>query len=208
MASAKKCRYCGEWLVAEASDAAIAAGYAPATAEPAVMSVPDGYTSEAELPVAAATMPPAPQMAAGQPMIVNAPGGAPASQPVVVVNNNIVQQTTVAQEQTVVVEEKEKKKSSGWLTFEMILVAIGVWVGAGAWWAGLIAFIVMSVLMFIPVLGTVMCIVLGCGMGLFAAGIAAAFDAPTWVCWIVGIIGAIGMSAINMDDRDAKVEED
>lgn len=112
------------------------------------------------------------------------------------------QETNVSQEQTVIVE-KRGNSSSGWLWFEIFGVAGGVWGLTGHWWAGLITLIALGVALQIPIIGTLICVVLGCGLGLLAGVIAAALSAPTWACWLIGLVATGVMIGINIEDKNS-----
>lgn len=111
------------------------------------------------------------------------------------------QETNVSQQQTVVVTGS--KSSSGRLWLELLGVSGTVWGITGHWWAGLITLIVLGIATQIPIIGTIICIVLGCGMGLLAGAVSAVCGAPTWACWVIGIVAAIAMTGINIQDKNA-----
>ena len=192
-ASAKKCRFCGEWLeieeavlMPENADAAQIQEYASPAADIAV----NGYT---EGPLPAINVNGVPQQQYPQ---------QPMQQPVINIQVAQSQETNVSQEQTVIVE-KRGNSSSGWLWFEIFGVAGGVWGLTGHWWAGLITLIALGVALQIPIIGTLICVVLGCGLGLLAGVIAAALSAPTWACWLIGLVATGVMIGINIEDKNS-----
>lgn len=197
-ASAKKCRFCGEWLeieeavlMPENADAAQIQEYASPAADIAV----DSYT---EGPLPAINVNGVPQQQYPQQQYPQQP----MQQPVINIQVAQSQETNVSQEQTVTVEHRSTS-SSGWLWFEILGVAGGVWGLTGHWWAGLITLIALGVALQIPVIGTLICVVLGCGLGLLAGVIAAALSAPTWACWLIGLVATGVMIGINIEDKNS-----
>lgn len=69
--------------------------------------------------------------------------------------------------------------------------------------AGIITLIALGIALQIPVIGTLICVVLGCGMGLLAGVISAVCGAPTWACWLIGLVAAGAMIGINIEDKNA-----
>lgn len=207
MDTAKKCRFCGEWLeevpVAVMEEAPVAAAMeasplevASVTEMPAVM--PEQTIAPRQNPVSPA-QPQQPaqtvQVAQDHPVIV---------QPVI----NLQQTTTVSQEQTqTVVVAQAEEKSTGFLWFELFAVAGVAWYATGHWWVGLLTLLGLGIAMMIPGIGAAICVVLGLGCGLIVGAICAAFSAPTWVCWVVGIFAAIACVAGNLEQRKNIAEE-
>ena len=68
---------------------------------------------------------------------------------------------------------------------------------------GLITLIALGVALQIPIIGTLICVVLGCGLGLLAGVIAAALSAPTWACWLIGLVATGVMIGINIEDKNS-----
>lgn len=218
-ATAKKCRFCGEWLDVEFAVPETVASVNAGVAEPLQ---PQGaeYARPVEAPVVndctGAQGLPATVNINGVPQsvdpsaVVQQYGGTlqqPYQQPVQhpmqqVINVQVHQEQTQSQEQTQIVVN-EKSSSSGWLWFELLCVGGAVWWGTGHWWAGLITWIVLAILTQVPVIGAAICVVLGCGVGLLAGVISAAFSAPTWACWLIGIVVAAGVTGLNLEDRNA-----
>lgn len=203
-ASAKKCRFCGEWLeieeavlMPETTDAAQIQEYAAPAADIAV----NGYT-EGPLPATINVNGVAQQQYPQQPYTGQPAQPGAMQQPVINIQVAQSQETNVSQEQTVIVE-KRGNSSSGWLWFEIFGVAGGVWGLTGHWWAGLITLIALGVALQIPVIGTLICVVLGCGLGLLAGVIAAALSAPTWACWLIGLVATGVMIGINIEDKNS-----
>ena len=201
-ATAKKCRFCGEWLeieeavlMPETTDAAQVQEYAAPAADIAV----NGYT-EGPLPAINVNGVPQQQYPQQQYPQQQYPQQ-PMQQPVINIQVAQSQETNVSQEQTVVVQRATS--SSGWLWFEVFGVAGGVWALTGHWWAGLITLIVLAIALQIPVIGTLICVVLGAGIGLLAGAIAVAFSAPTWACWLIGIVVGLGAIGVNIDDKNS-----
>ena len=197
-ATAKKCRFCGEWLeieeavlMPETTDAAQIQEYAAPAADIAV----NGYT---EGPLPAINVNGVPQQQYPQQQYPQQP----MQQPVINIQVAQSQETNVSQEQTVTVEHRSTS-SSGWLWFEIFGVAGGGWGLTGHWWAGLITLIALGVALQIPVIGTLICVVLGCGLGLLAGVIAAALSAPTWACWLIGLVATGVMIGINIEDKNS-----
>ena len=202
-ATAKKCRFCGEWLeieeavlMPETTDAAQIQEYAAPAADIAV----NGYT-EGPLPAINVNGVPQQQYPQQQYPQQQYPQQ-PMQQPVINIQVAQSQETNVSQEQTVTVEHRSTS-SSGWLWFEIFGVAGGVWGLTGHWWAGLITLIALGVALQIPVIGTLICVVLGCGLGLLAGVIAAALSAPTWACWLIGLVATGVMIGINIEDKNS-----
>ena len=203
-ATAKKCRFCGEWLeieeavlMPETTDAAQIQEYATPAADIAV----NGYT-EGPLPATINVNGVAQQQYPQQPYTGQPAQPGAMQQPVINIQVAQSQETNVSQEQTVIVE-KRGNSSSGWLWFEIFGVAGGVWGLTGHWWAGLITLIALGVALQIPVIGTLICVVLGCGLGLLAGVIAAALSAPTWACWLIGLVATGVMIGINIEDKNS-----
>ena len=203
-ATAKKCRFCGEWLeieeavlMPETTDAAQIQEYAAPAADIAV----NGYT-EGPLPATINVNGVAQQQYPQQPYTGQPAQPGAMQQPVINIQVAQSQETNVSQEQTVIVE-KRGNSSSGWLWFEIFGVAGGVWGLTGHWWAGLITLIALGVALQIPIIGTLICVVLGCGLGLLAGVIAAALSAPTWACWLIGLVATGAMIGINIEDKNS-----
>ena len=204
VATAKKCRFCGEWLeieeavlMPETTDAAQIQEYAAPAADIAV----NGYT-EGPLPATINVNGVAQQQYPQQPYTGQPAQPGAMQQPVINIQVAQSQETNVSQEQTVIVE-KRGNSSSGWLWFEIFGVAGGVWGLTGHWWAGLITLIALGVALQIPIIGTLICVVLGCGLGLLAGVIAAALSAPTWACWLIGLVATGVMIGINIEDKNS-----
>ena len=198
-ATAKKCRFCGEWLeieeavlMPENADAAQIQEYASPAADIAV----NGYT-EGPLPATINVNGVAQQQYPQQPYTGQPAQPGAMQQPVINIQVAQSQETNVSQEQTVIVE-KRGNSSSGWLWFEIFGVAGGVW---GL--TGLITLIALGVALQIPIIGTLICVVLGCGLGLLAGVIAAALSAPTWACWLIGLVATGVMIGINIEDKNS-----
>lgn len=216
-AEAKKCRFCGEWL--EETESVLVpetvvpetVGYAdpngslsvndcngseglPATV--VVNGVPQQVAVQPPVPGATAQYQPQPQQMQQQP--AQAP----------VINIQLAQETrvqnNVSQEvnQNVTVQ-KTNSTDSGFLWFQIAAVGGAVWWGTGHWWAGLVTFILLSIATQIPVIGAVLCFLLGGGVGLLAGIISAAFGAPTWACWLIGLVAGLGTAAFNMEAKDS-----
>ena len=203
-ATAKKCRFCGEWLeieeavlMPETTDAAQIQEYAAPAADIAV----NGYT-EGPLPATINVNGVAQQQYPQQPYTGQPAQPGAMQQPVINIQVAQSQETNVSQEQTVIVE-KRGNSSSGWLWFEIFGVAGGVWGLTGHWWASLITLIALGVALQIPIIGTLICVVLGCGLGLLAGVIAAALSAPTWACWLIGLVATGVMIGINIEDKNS-----
>ena len=203
-ATAKKCRFCGEWLeieeavlMPETTDAAQVQEYAAPAADIAV----NGYT-EGPLPATINVNGVAQQQYPQQPYTGQPAQPGAMQQPVINIQVAQSQETNVSQEQTVIVE-KRGNSSSGWLWFEIFGVAGGVWGLTGHWWAGLITLIALGVALQIPIIGTLICVLLGCGLGLLAGVIAAALSAPTWACWLIGLVATGVMIGINIEDKNS-----
>lgn len=201
-ASAKKCRYCGEWLNVESAEDApreeyavaevVAVGeMADASRMPAT-TAPQGSMTPAQPSPAGTTPLQATQINAdGQPQQV--------IMPQIVINNAVSQNTEV----NVDVENKSSSSSSGWLWFELLVVGGIAW-GVWNFWTGVAVTLVLGIAIFIPVLGHIICIVLGAAVGLLAGMLAAAFGAPTWLAVLIGIILGVGAIGVNLNDRDAE----
>lgn len=181
----------------ENADAAQIQEYASPAADIAV----NGYT-EGPLPATINVNGVAQQQYPQQPYTGQPAQPGAMQQPVINIQVAQSQETNVSQEQTVIVE-KRGNSSSGWLWFEIFGVAGGVWGLTGHWWAGLITLIALGVALQIPIIGTLICVVLGCGLGLLAGVIAAALSAPTWACWLIGLVATGVMIGINIEDKNS-----
>jgi len=210
--SAKKCRFCGEWLP-ENMPVATDVEYVdiPQPADPAYG--PGNNLSDlrnaAEMPVVIDQNTPVQPYMQQQPMTAhpyttNMQGQPQVVVPPIIINNDITQNTEVDVdvEQTVNVVN-DSNSSSGWLYFELICVAGAVWWGTGMWWIGLITFFALCFSMQVPVLGHAICIILGLGVGLLSGIVSAAFGAPVWASWLIGIVIGIAMCSVNLSDRNA-----
>lgn len=203
-ATAKKCRFCGEWLEIEEAVLMPETTYAAQIQEyaaPAADIAVNGYT-EGPLPATINVNGVAQQQYPQQPYTGQPAQPGAMQQPVINIQVAQSQETNVSQEQTVIVE-KRGNSSSGWLWFEIFGVAGGVWGLTGHWWAGLITLIALGVALQIPIIGTLICVVLGCGLGLLAGVIAAALSAPTWACWLIGLVATGVMIGINIEDKNS-----
>lgn len=212
MSTAKKCRYCGEWLE-EASVADNKIEYAEEI-PPKPLEVSDAMSTPGAMPVAPA--------AVSAPQSVQSPGptnvapAAPKQQAVGAtnvmpqININLTQQVNqeqvVAVESNVEVENEDRASGTGFLMFQIGCVAIGIWI-AFTWWWALIAGIGMLVMLYIPGLGHAMSVILGLAMGFVAAAIASAFKAPIWALWVIGGFVALGAVALNLDQRKNFIED-
>lgn len=214
MSTAKKCRYCGEWLE-EVSVADNKVEYAEAI-PPQPLEISDVDITPGAMPVNVAQGAYPVSQPARRPAAANVAPAAPTQQAVggtnvmPQININLTQQ--VNQEQVVAVESKEEVQTedrtsgTGFLMFQIGCVAIGVWI-AFTWWWALIAGFGMLVMLHIPGLGHAMSVVLGLAMGFVAAGIASALNAPTWVLWVIGGFVALGAVGVNLDQRKNFIED-
>lgn len=208
-AAAKKCRFCGEWLQGE--DAVLV----PEAVETETVEYKENQGGPVfmesgnmgEIP-ATVNINGMPQNARSQTIrqypaqngVSNS--GQSFQQPVI--NIQLAQETNVSQEvNQTVVNTSEKSSGSGFLWFELMAVGGAVWWGTGHWWAGLVTWILLAIATQIPIIGGVLCFLLGAGIGLLAGVIAAAFSAPVWVCWVIGIIVGLGVTGLNFEDKDA-----
>lgn len=189
--NARKCRYCGEWL----AEGIINSNQAGGAVVPAASEVP----AQAPAPV---------QPPAQAPAAAVAPGSAAAGAATNVVVNvqNIVQQK---QEQTAVVEQRggDSSSSHAWILGEMWLIAGGVGLAMKSWLWFFGLGIGLSVMLFIPFLGALLCWVAGIAWGLLAGAICAAIWS-TGVGWTVGIIVAIGAIYGHLEARQKNIDED
>ena len=203
--TAKKCRFCGEWLSEEAQ---------PKDAAQSVPAITD-YAESTEIPVAGEMSQPlstvnhsfptnaAPQSATGmsnqqpnqglqQNIVV---------QPQIVIENK--QEVTQNQEQTVIIANSGEGSSSagGCLWTQLVLISIGLGFVFKGFWYGVAAMILLAIAVFIPFLGPVLCIISGLAFGALAGIIATAFGAATWVGWLIGIVSAAGLVSLNLEQR-------
>lgn len=207
LATAKKCRFCGEWLESEAMPAAQPKFE---TAEPIKpVAINTSESNPAELPVVTPESNVAVNPSANNvtPKANFQQAGAPAAMPQINIqlNQQISQEQTVIQETTTQVVEKEET-STGFLMFQIGCIAIGIWI-AFTWWWALIGFVVMLILLYIPVIGHIMSVILGIGIGAIAAAIALALNAPDWAAWVIGGVVGLGAIAVNIEQRKAFTED-
>ena len=189
-ATARKCRFCDEWLPGESP--ALQTAYLDPTKTVTIEAA--GEQTDGLLPVNSPVavpqqaVPQMPQQAVQQPVI----------------NVQLNNQTEVTQEvvQTVVTTGGGSSGSSNWLWFEVMAVSGGVWGITGKFWTGLVTLIVMGIALMIPVIGHIICVVLGAAVGLICGILAAAlFDAPVWACWVIGGVFGLGAISANLEGR-------
>lgn len=187
--NAKKCRYCGEWL-----------------AEGFVNEIP---SAEQVAPIPQGNpYPMQPMQPIVMPNAAAAPGSAAAgsaNQNNIIVNvQNVVEQK---QEQTVVVEHTSSGGSSpDWIFGEIWLIAAGIGFALKSWLWFFGLGIGLTVLLFIPFLGAVLCWVLGAAWGILAGAICYSIWGTT-AGWIGGIIATIIASLIHMEARQESIDE-
>ena len=220
-ASAKKCRFCGEWL----EDAAMPQTLTEVPVanetymQPEVLNVPTAV--EGAVPANyqqnyPAQMPPQGQMqqpAAGydcQGVPQQNAMGQGLTQPIQVnvsLNQDISQ--NVSQEQTVIVESSGGSSESTdswfliletWVTAAIFGFAFKSW----AWFFG--SGIGLTILIFIPVIGHIMCVVLGLASGAALGVIGAALFGKV-SGWIIGIVAAIGICGYNLAARSTDADD-
>lgn len=211
---AKKCRFCGEWLSESSSLTAPQVSIQKNQNLDPVQSELAYLNGEEYIPaVQAPTMPGQPY----QPQIVpqqqaeattfNTPEAISPQQinnnqqivfqPNIVIENTSIQ--TVENEETEIIVEDES--SSNWLYFECLLVGVGVWIGSGHFWWGLITAVLLMVACRIPYIGHVLCVALGAAMGLVVGVICKAFGAELWISWVLGIFVGLGSIYANLMGR-------
>lgn len=132
-------------------------------------------------------------------------GYGPQPAPQININLEQKQETTVVQE-TTIVHSSSSDSDSGWLWGEIGLIGVGVWI-ASTWWIALITCIVLCFLLMIPVIGHVICVVLGAGVGIFAAALAKVFGAPDGAAIFIGIVFGAGAIYWNLQDRKSMVDD-
>lgn len=196
--SAKKCRFCGEWLEPEASVTTMApdAVNLSLPVEGEAMPAVNGSQELQQIPVA--TPPAASAPAPFTPVQVNVSP----SQPVQPQQPTIINQTTVVVENKNEVNVKsDDDSSSSWLVGELIILSILVGFGS-TWWAGVLTGVIGLILLKIPVIGHIVCVILGILCGMVAYGCLDEFthmSTGALVFWSI-FIGAI-MIGVNWSGR-------
>lgn len=213
--TAKKCRFCGEWLQPE--QAQLIENPEQAITMPAETLEINSATDPGNYPAINPSYP----VSNVQPGVPIQPGYAPAAQPgqsiqsiggqpivVNVVNQQTVEQN-VEQTQTVIVEGGggSSESAPGWIFTEIWLIAAGAGFGLKSWWWFLGIGVVGSVLLMVPFIGAVMCVVIGLAWGLLGAAIGAAFWG-TAAAWVIGILVSAGAIYGHLEARKANMEED
>ena len=205
VSGARKCRHCGEWLQEESSGSPQQSPVK--VSEPLeVVTVDEGYSPMAQ--------PNSPQYMQQMPNGQIYPGGT--QQPYLSNHPNMGTQQNIVVQPNIVIENNQEQNvnvettvvtgggnaESGLLWAQVLGVAIGVGIAMASFWYGVAALIILGICVFIPIIGPALCVVLGLASGALAGLIAAAFGAPTWVCWLIGIVGAIGLVYSNLEDGD------
>lgn len=211
--TAKKCRFCGEWLEQiQAADIMNPGQNVPVTSETLeVNSATDPQNYPAINPAYPVNnvpngvqTPPAP-VPGGQPgQTIQSIGG----QPIVVnvVNQQSVEQK-VEQTQTVIVDGGSGSDSApSWIFGEIWLIAAGAGFGLKSWWWFFGIGVIGSILLMIPFIGAVMCVLIGLAWGLIGAAIGAAFWGNA-AAWVIGILVSAGAIYGHLEARKANMEE-
>lgn len=217
MASAKKCRYCGEWLteqtpvVVENNE-----GVEYAEAYPEALPIEVATPMEGNVPQVNPANPVA-QVPNVSPATIVMPGAEPGQtvmsvggQPIVlnIQQTQAVQQTAEQKvEQTVVVSGGSSSSAPDWIFGEMWVVAAGIGLATKSWWWFFISGIVGSVLLMVPFIGAVMCVVLGAAWGVLAGLLGAAFFS-TSAGWPIGIFVGLGAIYAHLEARKQNMDED
>ncbi len=209
-ASAKKCRFCGEWLEEPASmSEAQATPVTQVETMPVAEQIELSTHSEGEVP---SVIPNQPISATEQPIIT--PGAVPGQnvmsvggQPIVL---NIQQNQTVEQnvEQTVVVSGGSgSSEAPGWIYTEMWCIAAGMGFALKSWWWFLGIGVVGCLLLMVPLIGALMCVILGLAWGILAGALGAAFFS-TSAGWVIGILVGVGAIYGHLEARKQNMEEE
>lgn len=221
-ATAKKCRFCGEWL--EEPAAAMenkTTALEPVEAIPVAETLEVATTAEGEVPAVIPDQAVAagqPVATAGQPVVT--PGAVPGQtiqsvggQPIIVnvVNQQTVEQNVaqnVEQTQTVVVAEGESSGDApGWIFGEMWCLAGGVGIALESWWWFFGVGLGGSILLMVPFIGAVMCVVIGLAWGLLAGILGAALFSSTAAGWVIGILVGIFAIVGHLEARKKHMDE-
>lgn len=204
-ATAKKCRFCGEWL----PDPQFQETMIPPLQEAEVAEALEVNTDTDcnNVPAISPTYPVtensdtpaiAPVAAPGQ--TIQSVGG----QPIVV---NVVNQQSVEQTQTVIVQGGNSGKAPGWIFGEMWLIAAGIGFALSSWWWFLGVAVIGSVLLLVPFIGALMCVIIGVGWGLIAGAIGAGLFSNA-AGWVIGILVGAGAIYGHLEARKANMEEE
>ncbi|MDE6395791.1 MAG: hypothetical protein K2K84_00800 [Muribaculaceae bacterium] len=205
--TAKKCRFCGEWLEKTQQQETISnKPNKTMTLEPLEVS---SATDSNDYPVVNQAFTTPDQ--SFQPYTV--PGSQPGQtiqsiggQPIVF---NVVNQQSVEQsvEQTVIVENSRgsSEETPNWIFCEIWFIAGIIGAMLKSWWWFLGIALGGSLLLMIPFIGAVMCVALGLCWGILGGAIGATFMGKT-AGWIIGIL--VGMIAIyaHYEARKANME--
>lgn len=97
--------------------------------------------------------------------------------------------------------DSEKGSSSFWLYLESFFVAAGIWRATGKFWQGAFVFLFLMLGCSIPVIGHILCFVLGIMVGVELGMISLYLTAPMWMAWVIGIVMAIIWVGINLESR-------
>lgn len=204
-ASAKKCRFCNEWL--------------EVVVQPTQYHPSERRSNKLRRVSADKDQQPvqrhggrAPHTVSGmkQPMNTGMVKGEPNQglQQNIVVQPNIVVENKqeVTQEQNVtIINEGGSSSSDGCLWTQIVLVSIALGFVFGGFWYGVVACILLAIAIFIPFLGHTLCVILGLAFGALAGSIAVSFGAETWIGWLIGIVVGGALVYMNLEQRKEEV---
>lgn len=213
-ATAKKCRFCGEWLAESAPQYANEEAYEEVGyVEEETLNIPvDGENSAPLARRPRGNVKRMPNQSA--PMMNNQHPNQGLQQNIVVQPQIVVEnKQEVYQEQNVIIEsvpsgsESNSESSSGCLFTQISILAVGVGIASKSFWYGVAAFIILAILIFIPFLGSALCVILGLAFGAIGGVTCHTLGAPTWVAWLVGILATVGLIYGNLEQRKKERED-
>lgn len=97
--------------------------------------------------------------------------------------------------------DKNEKTSSFWLYFEIMIVAFNTWRETGKFWKGAFVFFFLILGFSIPIVGHILCFVLGIVIGIQMGILCVFYGTPIWLGWTVGIIMGVLITAKNLSVR-------
>lgn len=126
-------------------------------------------------------------------------------QPQIVVENK----QEVKQEQTVIIENSggNKTEAGGCLWTQLVLISIGIGFAFKEFWYGVAAIILLAIAVFIPYVGSALCVISGLIFGALAGAFAASMGAAIWIAILIGVVGAAGLVFLNLDQRKSEQED-
>ena len=204
---AKKCRFCGEWLSEESK----------MLGEDTPKELLKEQVPNVEVDTGGENMFPCSEIHPPQPPVVSNPTStvmnndtlSQGAQQHIVIQPQIVieNKQEVNQEQNVELnlENQEKESPGGCLWSQLVVLSIGLCFVFKGFWYGVASFILLAIAIYIPVLGSALCVILGAAFGVVAGVLASSFGAAAWIGWLIGIVCSAGLIYANLAQRNSEV---